>query len=52
MKISLAVGIAQPDGHCLDPDGHGNLARHGLQALRDARRRKLLDGSVELRRRE
>ena len=32
MKIALAVGIAQPDGHRLDPDGHGQLAGHGLQA--------------------
>ena len=52
MKIALAVGIAQPDGNRLDPDGHGQLAGHGLQALRKARRRKLLDGLVELGRRE
>src|SRR4029450_8361910 len=37
MKISFAVGIAQPAGHRLDPDGHGPLAGHGLQALRSAR---------------
>ena len=52
MKIALAVGIAQPDGHRLDPDSHGQLAGNGLQALRKARRRKPLDGFVELGRRE
>jgi metal-sulfur cluster biosynthetic enzyme len=52
MKIALAVGIAQPDGHRLDPDSHRQLAGHGFQALRKARWRKLLDGFVELGRRE
>src|SRR6185312_6017341 len=52
MKIALAVGIAQPDGDRLDPDRHGQLAGNGLQALRKARRRQLLDGFVKLGRRE
>jgi metal-sulfur cluster biosynthetic enzyme len=52
MKIAFAVGIAQPDGDRLDADRNRQLAGNGLQALRKARRRQLLDGLVELGRRE
>jgi len=52
MKIALAIGIAQPDCHCFDPDSHGQLAGNGLQALGEARRRKPFDGFLELGRRE